>query len=132
MEANRFDNIQNPEMSSELQNNISFVYNAFLFIDLFDTEEQIRFISTPPFKEILQQFSGKVNKRTNRKMTIYSAHDTTLGLLMTAFNLTSFECIYNNFLFKNQTENCEMFPGYAASLILELFKKDETNYFVKY
>jgi hypothetical protein len=48
------------------------------------------------FQEISAYFEDKMNgMEKDRKMNFYSAHDTNIQAYLTAFNLTSYECLKN-------------------------------------
>ena len=55
---------------------------------------------------------------------MYSAHDTTVGNMIAALNLTNVDCIYDAFV-NNQDTNTDtcitQYPHYTSNLIFELY-----------
>ena len=62
---------------------------------------------------------------------IYSAHDTTVGNMLAAMNMTNVDCIFEAFLkgddnYHNDT--CVIqYPGYTASIIFEVYENTDTQ-----
>ena len=56
-------------------------------------------MSTPFLQEVLQNMKNIMGDRENTcQFYIYSAHDTTVALILNALNLTSTECTIQAFL----------------------------------
>mmetsp|Transcript_6766 Transcript_6766/g.924 ORF Transcript_6766/g.924 Transcript_6766/m.924 type:complete len:86 (+) Transcript_6766:104-361(+) len=66
-------------------------------------------------------------------MMFYSAHDVNLHEILTAFNMTSFDCTYELYTtgHTEKSRNCVHRPWFAASLILELYEDEKNEFFVK-
>jgi hypothetical protein len=65
---------------------------------------------------------------------MYSAHDTTVGNMLAALNLTNVDCIYNAFL-KNVNQNTDtcinQYPLYTANLIFEAWQYNSSYHTFK-
>lgn len=88
-------------------------------------------LNTIDIKMLVDQLDGIYYNTTttpNLKWMMLSAHDTNLATHMPVFNLTSADCIYDLF-FKGRTDalNCNPYPPFAANLILEMHKQDNSN-----
>lgn len=126
-----FSNRALPNMSKSLYENITYIYNVNLFYSYYGNELQRRLISTPFIRELLSNFNDKINNKTEKKLIMYSGHDTTLGYLYTALNISNYECL-NELWRTNKTNylNCAKYPRFASNLIIELHE-EENNHFVK-
>lgn len=120
-----------PEMTEELKRNLHFIYAFNLYYSYLGTSLQRKISNTYIIDEILNYFDSKISNKTQKKWIMYSAHDASLGSLITLFNLSSYECVYDLWT-KNKTEhlNCYMFPKFASNLLIELHKNG-SSYFVK-
>jgi len=127
--ADIYNNFSLPEnMTESLWKNITFLYTMNLYYVKLGTPEQKRFQNTPFFQEILDNFDNKLkNPSTSYKFKMFSAHDLTLGFLLAGFNLTSYECHEEIFLY-NETKayHCFGFPSFASNMLIELHR-DEIN-----
>eukprot|EP01080_Neovahlkampfia_damariscottae_P001639 gene1639-12764_t len=63
-------------------------------------------------KRLLSKFKNKIKKKNEKKLIIYSGHDTSIAPILGYFNLYSGE-----------------FPNYASNIIFSLFKEND-NYFI--
>ena len=61
----------------------------------YGTREQLIMLCFAIFQEVSAFFQGKINRETNRKVVIYSAHDDNVQAFLNVFGLTSYECIKN-------------------------------------
>ena len=127
--ADIYNNFPLPEnMTNSLWKNITFLCALNLYYVKLGSPIQKRFQNTPFFKEILDNFDNKIkNPSTSYKFKMFSAHDLTLGFLLTGFNLTSYECLEEIFLY-NETKalHCYGFPTFASNMLIELHR-DEIN-----
>ncbi|CAD8189018.1 unnamed protein product [Paramecium octaurelia] len=97
--------------------------------------DQARLLATPFFTKVLDNMENVLNKLTKHKFRIFSAHDTTVELILNALNLTTVECLKQVY-FKQEVSNKNCiytFPGYASNIIFELYKKQglEDQYYVQ-
>lgn len=127
--ADMFFNKLLPEHLDEgLWRNLSFVADMHLFYLKFGTTLQQRLQCHSFFSEILEDFDEKINNNnaSSFKMKIFSAHDLTLGYLLTGLNLTSYQCIEEIFR-NNHTNalNCFNYPTYASNMLIELYFNEE-------
>jgi hypothetical protein len=66
---------------------------------------------------------------------IFSAHDLTIGAILSITNLWNLDCIYQSFLDNNyEDDKCVAnYPTFASDLIFELYKYEENYRFkIKY
>lgn len=65
---------------------------------------------------------------------MYSAHDTTVGNMLAALNLTNVECVYEAFI-KNSNSNSDtcisLYPAYTSNLIFELWEYKNSSHTIK-
>ena len=111
----------------ELKRNMSFVYNFWYYYVNFGTERQRLTLSGVLFREIREYFRAKLEGRETKKWLMYSAHDTTLIMILSALNLSNYQCnlaawkeISNNF----PSDSCIPLPDYASTIIFELHRND--------
>lgn len=126
-----FANRKFPEMTEELKRNLQFIYAFNLYYSYLGSNLQKKISNTYMIEDILNNFEKKIKNLTKKKWIMYSAHDASLGSLLTLFNLSSYECVYDLWM-KNETDhlNCHLFPKFASNLLIELHKNGN-NYFVK-
>jgi len=64
---------------------------------------------------------------------MYSAHDTTMGSVLTGLNFTSTQCIIDKYLGKNITEKVciDAYPHFASNIIFELWKRSDNSTYIK-
>jgi hypothetical protein len=86
---------------------------------LFYNELQIRTTSSGFFEATIANIDRAIKKR-DVQWVIYSAHDTTVGNMLAAMNMTNTACIYEAYL-KGEDVNNEtcipQYPGFTASII---------------
>lgn len=58
------------------------------------------------------------------KIVLYSAHDTTILMLLSALNLTNLKCLQDNFNnAKNSSDTCIIeYPTFASNIVFELWQ----------
>lgn len=127
-----FANKPLPDLGEEAFKNITYVFTMNLFYTYYGSDIQRKVIPTPMLKEILSHLQSKVNNETLKKFVLFSGHDTTLGYLYTALNITNYECHYELWRTNNTNYvNCEPYPAYASNLIIELHEENEGEFFIK-
>lgn len=102
-----------------------------MYINLFynHNQLQIRTTSSGFFEATLANIDRAIKKR-DVQWVIYSAHDTTMGNMLAAMNLTSVDCIYEAYLKGEAVNNdtcISQYPGYTASLIFEVWEDPLTT-----
>ncbi len=119
-----------PSLSKETWDALEYIYNEDLYFLLYGSEEQRRLVNTPFFEEIIRTFDDRLETRktnnTSYKWKMFSAHDTTVGMISTGLNLTSYECV-DRLLAKKRSgidiskvDECFLYPEYASNIIIEL------------
>lgn len=114
-----------------LKKNMSFIYNFWNYYVTFGTERQRLSLSGALFLEIREFFKRKILGEETKKWLMYSAHDTTLIMILAALDLNNYNCILTQWRLSLKENYCFQFPEYAASLIMELYKNNEADYLVK-
>jgi hypothetical protein len=95
----------------------------------------MKLLPTPLLNFYIENLDNIVNNQYNypNKMVMLSGHDIDIAQMMTSLNISSWQCIYDQW-FKGSTDalNCYWRPYYASSLILELFLDDldQKTYYV--
>jgi hypothetical protein len=56
-------------------------------------------VATNIFKETITNFKKAINE-TGPKLILYSAHDTTIAMMLTALNLVNIKCINDKIFIK--------------------------------
>jgi hypothetical protein len=46
----------------------------------------------------MSNFEGKLSKKFTPRIVIYSGHDTTIGMILAALNMTNPQCIVDHYL----------------------------------
>lgn len=127
-----------PKLTKETLWAMEFVYNQALYFVLYGTEEERRIANTPFFEELVSSFDDKIlalaENRTSYKWKMFSAHDTTVSMITTGLNLTSYECVAKLLEQKrmgidiSKEDDCFLFPQYASNLIFELHQENNLHY----
>ena len=66
------------------------------------------------------------------KWQMLSAHDSNVASLQTALNITSAECLYDEYRGRgDQHLQCKVPPRYTANLIMEFHESEDQTEFVK-
>lgn len=68
-----------------------------MYISLFYQPIQYQTTGTNLFENIVDNFKRAING-TGPKLILYSAHDTTIGLILATFNLTNVPCINDKYI----------------------------------
>ena len=110
---------------------LTYLYVFDLYVNLYYSPNsiQVRTTSSGFFEATLANIERAVKKR-DVQWVIYSAHDTTVGNMLAAMNMTNVECIYEAYL-KGDTVNKDTcvseYPGYTASIIFEVWEDTLTT-----
>ena len=77
-------------------------------------------MATNYIKKTMENIEGKINSTFTPRIVLYSAHDTTIGMLLAAFNMTNLDCIIDHYLnAKQNDETCVWkFPIFSSNLII--------------
>lgn len=121
-----------PELNPGVFANMTYIYTMNLLYTYFGGPLQQRFIATPFLQDTLALLQAKVQNQTAHKLVMYSAHDSTLGYVYTALNLSSWQCHLQ--LHRSNTteyENCFPYPAYASSLLMELHNEENGEWKVR-
>ena len=65
-----------------------------MYIDLFSNPKQIKATATGFFNQTVNNMKSIIKDIRGVQWNIYSAHDTTVGNMLAALNLTNIDCIY--------------------------------------
>lgn len=127
-----FANKPLPNLSEEFFRNMTYMYTMNLFYTYYGTWAQRKFITTPIFHDFLSHFQSKIQNTTTKKWIMYSGHDSTLGYIYSGLNISNYECLLQLWR-HNSTDhvNCEPYPAYASSLIIELHQNELKEFVVK-
>lgn len=85
-------------LDPKYKRDLEYIYMLDLFINLFYTETQIRTTANGFFEATLRNINNAIKNRNGTQWVIYSAHDTTVGNMLAALNLTNVACIYEAYL----------------------------------
>lgn len=104
---------------------LTYMYVMDLYINLYYSHNpiQVRTTSSGFFEATLSNIDNAIKKR-DIQWVIYSAHDTTVGNMLAAMNMTNIDCIYEAYLKgdKINKDTCIVdYPGYTASIIFEVW-----------
>lgn len=83
-------------MTEELWTNLTYLHSIYGQIARFQHSFERNLYSTPFFQDLIKNFDDILTQDLNSyryRLFVNSAHDTTIGLLEGALNLTSWECI---------------------------------------
>ena len=98
---------------------LKYIYILGLYINLFYTDIQRRTTASGFFNQTIQNINRAKNLK-DVQWVIYSAHDTTVGNMLAAMNMTNVECIFEAFQ-RGKNYNADTcvseYPGYTASII---------------
>ena len=110
---------------------LAYMYVLDMYINLYYNENplQVRTTANGFFQATLANIDNAIKNR-DTQWVIYSAHDTTVGNMLAAMNMTSVACIYEAYLkgddFNRDTCVAE-YPGYTASIIFEVWEDSLTT-----
>ena len=99
---------------------LAYVRTLEMYITLYSTPKQISATSTGFFNETVHNMRKKIADKDEVSWNIYSAHDTTVGNMLAALNLTNVDCIYEAYLKKTtqDTDTCVTnYPAFTANII---------------
>ena len=101
-----------------------------MYVELYSQPEQIKAVSTLYLQQTLSNLKGKVNNTYTPRIVIYSSHDTTVGMVLAALNMTNIECIADHYLNGvNNGDTCvSTYPIYTSNVIFELWEKNAHHY----
>jgi len=135
--TNKFQGLPLPggiSVDSQLFKDAKFAAEYMTVKQIEGTAVQRALFSTPILTEIKKYVDNfKTAPATNPKFVFLSAHDTTLMTILAAFNITTPECLLENYRSEKAGKglvypNC-VFPQYASNVIFEYnSKKDEINF----
>jgi len=80
---------------------------------------------------IIDTLGAVVNGTSQKKFLFFSGHDSTLFVQMLLFNMTDFDCLQDWALFKPVKRECPTPPSYASTILYELLKDDNSQYYVR-
>lgn len=69
-----------------------------MYKNLYSQKDQIRSVSSPYFTQTLKNMLAHVENTWAPKVIIYSAHDTTIGMILVAMGFTSADCIAEHYM----------------------------------
>ena len=69
-----------------------------MYIGLYSNQKQIRATATGFFNQSVRNIKKIISNKEEVQWNTYSAHDTTVGNMLAALNLTNVDCIYSAFL----------------------------------
>lgn len=105
-----------------------------MYINLYSNQKQIRATATGFFNQSVRNIKKIISNKEEVQWNIYSAHDTTVGNMLAALNLTNVECIYSAFLEKrtNNSDTCvSQYPKYTSNLIFEVWEYNSSYHTMK-
>lgn len=121
----------------------SQIYQDLLFADqwyeiyaTFAEITQRQVYSAPPLSELLSYIQSFQNNTSNTAFVLWSGHETSLFTILSAFNITTPECMVANWRSQraNQTipyPQC-IYPAFADNLIFEYYNTTNPYVIVKY
>lgn len=112
------------DFKGDLKKNMTFIYDFWVYYVFFGTERQKLTLSGGLFEEINYYFNGKLEGNQTKKWLMYSAHDTTLMMILSALNLSNYECILSQWKTKQNQSFCFHLTEYAANILMELHRID--------
>ena len=116
------------EFQGDLKRNMSFVYNFWYYYVSFGTERQKLTLSGALFHQIRDYFNTKLWGIQNKKWLMYSAHDTTLIMILSALDLANAKCLLNQWRKIENETICFNLPEYASNILFELHKTEEKTF----
>lgn len=101
-----------------------------LYINLFYREEQIRAVATNYMRQTLENIQRRIDGSTGVRLVIYSAHDTTIGMVLAALNMSNVPCINDHYLkgIENSDTCVYKYPRYTANILFELWENGTDHY----
>ncbi|EAR87292.2 histidine acid phosphatase family protein (macronuclear) [Tetrahymena thermophila SB210] len=112
-----------PPIPSEVEANLTFIYNFFSF---YEGLKEVKVATQPYFEEIFGYFDQIIAGNSSLKWISHSGHDTNIGPLLQALNLSSIECQLNQFYKQGQSFlNCADGPHFASHILFEIHEQEE-------
>lgn len=91
----RFLHIQNIlDLSVKLSLISEYIHTIDMYLGLYSNQKQIKATATGFFNQTVHNIRNIIGNKEAVQWNIYSAHDTTVGNMLAALNLTNVECIY--------------------------------------
>ena len=101
---------------------IEFLYTFHLYLKYVYTPTQKTTVSTTLIANTITNIKQAINNK-GPKIVLYSAHDITLAVVLSAFNITNVECIVQSFIFNKTLENCHtVYPEFTSAIIFEVWE----------
>lgn len=118
----------NPKYENTLSNfciTLEFIKQVSLYLNLFFKPIQYHATATNLFENIVINFKLAVAGK-GPKLVLYSAHDTTVAMVLATFNLTNVNCINDRFIRNSSNlETCiSEYPRFASNFILEIYQEN--------
>jgi len=129
--TNAFQEIALPagiDSSSQSYKDLKFAFEWFT-VKIFEGSAEQRSLYAVNLLEAVQDYiNKKANGQTDLKFVLLSAHDTTLLTLLSAFGITTKDCLLANYRADKSNkdipyENC-VYPQYASNIIFEFYKSE--------
>ena len=76
---------------------LEYIYTLDLYINLFYTDMQRKTTASGFFKNTIANIK-RAKELRDVQWVIYSAHDTTVGNMLAAMNMTNVDCIFEAFV----------------------------------
>lgn len=96
----------------------------YMFVLLY-AGELARVESTPLASAIITKMEQIVaGKGDNKKLAVYSGHDTNVAPMLTFLNLTTADCVRRKYRNETVTGNCGEPVPFASSIQFELHQRD--------
>lgn len=100
-----------------------------MYLSLFYQPIQYETASTHLFEHTMDNIKKGISS-DGPKLVLYSAHDTTMGLVLRTLNLTNTNCIYDRYI--NGVDNSDTcisdYPKYASTIVYEIYKHDDNSH----
>jgi hypothetical protein len=106
-----------------------YMKEVSMYINLFYQPIQYQTTATALFENMVNNFKAAI-AGTGPKLILYSAHDTTVGMTLAAFNLTNVPCINDKYLrdMPNEDTCVSDYPRFASNFIIEIYKEDNGSH----
>jgi len=112
--------------------NITFSYGYVSHTSAYSNQQYVQMYSVPVFNQLLSYLQASKEGSSQLKSLFLSAHDGTLSLILAALNLTTPECLWNNFIEEGIMDDpaCH-YPRFTSNIKIELWKNDDASYYVQ-
>jgi hypothetical protein len=105
---------------------MKYVQN-YMFVLLY-AGELAKVSSTPLAAAIIDKMEKVLSgKYDNKKMSIYSGHDTNVAPMLTFLNLSSADCVRRKYRNETVNGNCAEPVPFASSIQFELHQRDNSE-----